>query len=489
MICIPITAKTTNEALKDIKNASQADIIELRADLIRGIDIKRILKSTKKPIIVTVRKKSEGGKFSGSEEKRLKLLRDAVDLGADFVDIELSSGTKAITQLMKDKGKTKIIVSYHNFKETPNNLEVIYRKIKKTGCNVIKIATFANSISDNVKIFKLIKKAKRENKNIIALCMGEKGQVSRILSPVLGAFLTFGALKKGKESAPGQIEAAVLKKAYRIDKLKNPKIYGLVGNPVAHSKGYLIHNKSFEKLNLNCIYVNLLVEDITKFVNNFKGIVSGLSVTIPHKRPIMKKLYKTGSLAKEIGAVNTIVNKDGKLIGYNTDMIGAIKSIEDKTKIKNKRVAILGAGGVARAVAFGIKQKKANLIVLNRTVSKAAKIAKELKCYFDSLNSVKSLRNVDILINCTSIGMHPNTAKTPVEKNILKKVMKKNGLVFDTIYNPLETKLLKDAKSIGCKTVSGVDMFVNQAAAQFKLWTNKNASINLMKKTVIENLK
>jgi shikimate dehydrogenase len=194
-------------------------------------------------------------------------------------------------------------------------------------------------------------------------------------------------------------------------------------------------------------------------------------------------------LAREIGAVNTIVNKNGKLIGYNTDMIGAIKSIEDKAKIKNKRVAILGAGGVARAVAFGIKQKKANLIVLNRTVSKAAKIAKELKCYFDSINSVKSLRNLDILINCTSIGMHPNTAKTPVERNILKKVMKKNGLVFDTIYNPMNTKLLKDAKSIGCKTVSGVDMFVNQAAAQFKLWTNKNPPINLMKRIVTKNLK
>ncbi|MBW2983714.1 shikimate dehydrogenase [Candidatus Woesearchaeota archaeon] len=490
MICIPITARTTNEALKDLKNAKQADIIELRADFIRDISInnlKSILKSSKNPIIVTNRKKSEGGKAINNK-KRIELLKKAIELGADFVDIELSSG-KAVNQLIKSKKRTKIIVSHHNFKKTPSNLLNIYNKIKKTNCDVIKIVTSANSINDNIAIFELIKKAKKDNKKIIALCMGEKGEISRILSPVLGAFLTFGSLKKGKESAPGQIEAKKLKEVYRINKLKNPKVFGLVGNPVEHSKGFLIHNKSFEKLRLNDLYVNFLVEDIGKFVKKFKGLVSGLSVTIPHKRAVMKYLNKIDPNAKKIGAVNTVVNKNGKLIGFNTDLVGAISAIEQKTKIKGSNVLMIGAGGVARALAFGIKQSKGNLTIVNRTVSKAQKLSKELKCSFGGLNKIKNLMNIDILINCTSIGMHPNINKTPINRALLKKIIKRNGVVFDTVYNPLNTKLLKDAKLIGCKTIQGVDMFVNQAASQFKIWTNKKAPINLMKKIAIENLK
>ena len=491
MICIPITAKTTNEALKLVKT-TQADIIELRADFIRDISIKnleKILKNTKKHLIVTVRKSSEGGKFSGSEEKRLELLKKAIELGADFVDIELSSGTNTINQLIKVSKKTKIIVSHHNFKKTPSNLQVIYRKIKKTGCDVIKIAVFANSINDNALIFKLIDKAKKDNKKIIALCMGAHGEISRILSPVLGAFLTFGSLEKGKESAPGQIEAKTLKEIYRVNKLKNPKVFGLVGNPVSHSKGFIIHNKSFEKLKLNNIYVNFLVENAGSFVKVFKDIISGLSVTIPHKKAIMRKLDGIDPLAKSIGAVNTVVNKNGKLMGFNTDITGAIDAIEAKTAINKKRVVIIGAGGVARAVAFGIKQKNGNLTIINRTLSKAKKLSKELNCDYGPINVVGGFTNIDILINCTSIGMHPNINRTPVDKTILKRIMSKQGTVFDTVYNPLNTQLLKDAKSINCKTIQGVDMFVNQAAEQFKLWTNKKAPINLMKKIAIENLK
>ncbi|MBW2979965.1 shikimate dehydrogenase [Candidatus Woesearchaeota archaeon] len=491
MICIPITARTTNEALKDIKNAKQADIIELRADFIRDISInnlKSIIKKSKKPLIVTVRKRSEGGKFSGSEEKRINLLKKAIELSADFVDIELSSGTKAISQLKKLSKKTKIIVSHHNFKKTPD-LNSIYSKIKKTNCDVIKIAAFAQSIDDNIKVFDIIKKANKDKKKIIALCMGVNGELSRILSPALGAFLTFGSLKKGKESAPGQIEAKTLKEIYRVNRLKNPKIYGLVANPVAHSKGFLIHNKSFEKLKLNSIYVNFLVENINSFIKNFKKIVSGLSITIPHKRAVIRSLDKIERTAKNIGAVNTIVVKNGKLIGSNTDMSGAINAIKEKTTIKNKKVLMIGAGGVARAVVFGIKQEQGDLIIVNRTVEKAKKLSKELDCDYGPLSMLKGIDNVDILINCTSIGMHPAVNKTPINKKLLKKIMKKNAVVFDTVYNPLETKLLKDSKSIGCKTIRGVDMFVNQAAAQFNLWTNKKAPLNLMKKIAVENLK
>ncbi len=466
MICIPIVASNINEAIKDMKKASRiADLVELRLDFIKDINeknLKRLLSNKTKKVIVTDRK------------KRLNLIEEAIKLKADFIDLDISIGRKTIKNIISNKNKTKVIVSFHNFKKT-NEKEItnIYKKIKRMNPGIIKIATFANSINNNIILFDLIKRAKKENKKIIALCMGEKGEISRILSPLLGAELTFGSLKKGKESALGQITAETLKNTYRINKLKNPKIFGLVGNPVKHSKGIIIHNKAFKKLNLNSIYVNFLVDDLKPFIKEFKPIISGLSITIPFKKEIIKYTNKVEKTAKKIGAVNTIIKKNNKLIGYNTDLTGAMSAIESKTKIKGKKVLMLGAGGVARAIGFGIIQKKGKLTILNRTANKAKKLAKELKCKSGSLKELKNQKNMDILVNATSIGMFPNINKTPIKKQTLKKIITNNTVVFDSVYNPQKTKLLKEAKKLDCNIMGGYDMFLNQAKEQFKLFTKR----------------
>ncbi len=458
MIAVPIVASTTNEALKDIRMAFRvADLVELRLDFIKNVNEKnlRMLLSNKK-VIVTDRK------------KRLSLIRKAIELKVDFVDIDISIGEKTIRKIISEKKKTKIIVSFHNFKRT-NEKEIIekYNKIKKLKPDIIKIVTFANSINDNKVIFDLIKKS---DKKIIALCMGERGEISRILSPLFGGFLTFGSLEKGKESAPGQITAKSLRNIYRINQLRKPKIFGLVGNPVKHSKGIVIHNKAFKKSRLNKIYVNFLVDDLGKFIREYKQIISGLSITIPFKREIIKHIDKVDPIAKKIGAVNTVIKKKGKLIGYNTDIIGAIKAIEKRIKIKDRKVLMIGAGGVARAIGYGIVQKKGKLIVLNRTTKKAKKLAKELKCKGGGLNILKEQRNIDIIINATSIGMFPDMSKTPIKKEMLKKIISKKVVVFDSVYNPKKTKLLKESKKLGCNVIGGYDMFISQAEEQFKLF-------------------
>ncbi|MEA2037876.1 MAG: shikimate dehydrogenase [Nanoarchaeota archaeon] len=471
MIAIPIIASTTNEALKDMRKCSKlADIIELRLDYIKKPNLKLLLAKAPKPVIVTVRKKNEGGKLKIDEKNRIDLLKKAIDLKANFIDVEIS--TKSLKELIKKakKSKTKVIVSYHNFKKT-NKKEIIdkYNKIKKLNPDIIKIVTHANSIDDNIPILDLIKKAKKENKKIIALCMGEKGEISRILSSLSGAYLTFASFN-GKGSAPGQLDAKTLIDIYGVNKLKNPKVFGLVGNPVSHSKGYIFHNNIFKKSKLNKIYLNFLVDDLKSFIKNYKKIISGLSITIPFKREIVKYLNTLDSTTKKIGAVNTVIKSNGKLIGYNTDVAGAISTIESKTKIKNKKVLMIGAGGVARAIGYGIIQKKGSLTILNRTVSKARRLAKELRCNHGNISRLKNQKNIDIIINSTSIGMTPKVNKTPIRKEILKRIAAKKTLVFDSIYTPKNTKLLKEAKDLRLNILSGYGMFFNQAKEQSKLF-------------------
>lgn len=458
MIAIPIVASTVKEALKDIRK-SNADLVELRLDFIKDINTSRLEKllRTNRKVIVTDRK------------KRHELIKKAIELKAGFIDLDISLGEKSIKNIIKEKQNTRIIVSFHNFKKTDRKeINARYSQIKKLNPDIIKIVTYANSIEDNLIILGLIKKAKKQKIKIIALCMGEKGQISRILSVPFGAFLTFGSLEKGKESAPGQIQAKALKEIYHVNELKNPKIFGLLGNPVSHSKGYIFHNRKFKKSEK--IYVNFLVNDISSFIRKFKPIISGLSITIPFKRKVIRLLDKVGPLAKKIGAVNTVIKKKNKLIGYNTDITGAIKAISSKTRIKGKNVLLLGAGGVARAIAYGIVNEGGNLIIINRTEKKAKNLSKELNCSSAALKELPKLSYIDIIINATSIGMEPNIENTPIKKKILRKISKKNALVFDSVYTPKTTKLLKQAEKLGFITVSGYDMFINQAEEQARLF-------------------
>ncbi len=484
MICIPIVAKDTDSALADIKKANKiADIIELRIDYISDLNLKKLIDASKNPVIVACRRKKDNGNFSGSEEERLSLLKEAIKLKADYVDIEIDADYREIINAQKskisgttcggNKKKSKIIISSHNFIETPKNIGGIYDKLKSANADIIKIATTANKLSDNLRVVDLIKKGK---KPVIGLCMGPLGEISRILAPLYGSFLTYASLEKGKESAPGQITAETLKNVYRINDIKPGfKIYGGIGNPMSESKGYIIHNALFKENKLNSVYLNLLVGDLREFIKKISSLLSGFSVTMPHKQQIIKYIYEMDPIAKKIGAVNTVINKNGKLIGYNTDITGAINAIEEKTEIKNKNIVILGAGGAARAIALGILEKKGKLTILNRTVKKAEALAKEFNCSFGSLNKFEKIK-ADILINTTSVGMHPNIDETPINAKLVK-----NMVVFDAIYNPEKTRLLQEAEKNNCATISGREMFLNQAAGQFKLWTGKEADIGFLR--------
>jgi 3-dehydroquinate dehydratase / shikimate dehydrogenase len=486
MICIPIVGASMPKALEQITSAEKiADILELRLDLIHSPDLKVLLNAVSKPVIVTNRSKLDGGQFRGGDNERLQVLRDAIAAGANYVDIEVSTPREFLQPFLEGHDSSRIILSYHDFSHTPEDLNPVYETMGALPGDVIKIVTYARDLSDNLKMFQLLKRAKKENKKLIGLCMGDLGEISRVLSPLYGGMLTFGSLETGQESAPGQIPANTLKNIYRVnDKRQNFKVYGVIGYPVSKSMGYLIHNRAFREIGLPHIYVSFLVDNVEKFFIAFKDFFSGLSVTMPAKESIMPMLDNVDATAQNIGAVNTVVEEDGKWVGYNSDCSGAISALEASTSLKDKNILILGAGGTAKAIGYGIKEKGGKLIITyNRNKEKGENLAKELGCELIHCRDAGT-QSIDILINCSPVGMNPNINESP----FLARDFKEGMVVFDSVYNPLETKLLREAKNAGCKVIPGSELFINQAARQFELFTGQPAPIDAMRKVLIEKL-
>ena len=263
-----------------------------------------------------------------------------------------------------------------------------------------------------------------------------------------------------------------------------PPIYAVFGDPVSHSLSPVMHNSALSQTGLEGFYLAFRVKDIAAAVSGVRGLgMRGVSITIPHKVSVMKYLDRVDALAEEIGAVNTIVNRQGVLYGYNSDCAGAIKALTEKTAINDKAVAVIGAGGAARAVAFGIKREGGRLTILNRTKQSGESLAADLGCEFKPLSEVRRLP-YNIVINATSAGMTPQVNNTPLNAALLEGEM----VVMDMVYNPLKTRLLSEAKKIGCSTIDGVSMFVQQGAVQFELWTGRQAPVDVMRKVVLDEL-
>ena len=264
----------------------------------------------------------------------------------------------------------------------------------------------------------------------------------------------------------------------------NTSLFGLIGNPVAHSLSPVMHNQAFAATGCNAVYLAFCVTDLGAALKSINALnVKGLSVTLPHKVAVLEYLDDIDDLATKIGAVNTIANHNGKLTGYNTDCQGAIKALQTRTTIDGKSVAIIGAGGAARAIGFGLATDAGRLTILNRTRQSGERLAADLQAEFLPLDECQPNR-YDILINTTPVGMYPNTAATPIAKQALSNEM----VVMDIVYHPLNTRLLKEASDIGCRTINGLDMFVYQGALQFELWTGKKAPVAVMRQTVLQAL-
>jgi shikimate dehydrogenase/3-dehydroquinate dehydratase type I len=517
MICLPVIEATQKQALLAIdKCARTADAVELRMDVIADGEVDQLIARSREvsagvKIIVTCRRKEESlivksGEIAAKNKTwtkaaKMELFCRAVLAGADFIDIELAEGNRAIQEIRsfcrKHKSSARIIVSWHDVSETPLpvRLKEIFQACAKTGADIVKIVPYARTTADNLRILRLIDYAKEQGSDIIAMCMGDEGKISRVLAPSRGSYLGFAVLAGGQSSAPGQLtirEMREYQQLLRGQKRSNdpgcasPGELNLVllGNPVRQSLSPLMHNNALETMRIAGHYSAFCVNDLTSAVAGIRGMnIRGASVTIPFKTAVMEYLDEIDEDAAALGAVNTIVNKGGHLVGYNTDWVGLMQALKVETDIAGKEFVVLGAGGAARAAAYGIKKEGGRPIIVNRTREKGEVLAQYFDCPFYPLAQIGKIKAAG-LINTTSVGMYPDINQSLARPSAVAHYR----IVVDVIYNPLKTKLLRDAEAKGCKILAGLEMFVRQGAAQLKLWTGREAPLELMKKTVRERL-
>jgi 3-dehydroquinate dehydratase/shikimate dehydrogenase len=478
MIIVSIVGPSMQEALAQVAGSSPyADMFEFRLDLIDRPNIMGLLSSTRKPTIATCRPAWEGGAFKESERERIGILELASVYGADYVDIELGTSGTIVQEFVRRRKETAIIVSHHLLDGSLFDTARIYKALHSTGADVIKLAYEAVDSYENHLAFDFLTRAKSDKRKAVAIAMGEVGESSRVLYRKFGGWATYAATEDGQSTASGQIPASQLKNLYRAHILtKTTKIYGVIGNPVKHSKGIFLHNPLFQRARKNAVYCKFQMSDIEKFMHHIARHLSGFSVTLPHKQSVMEFLDEIDSTTKAIGAVNTVIRRGRKLFGTNTDAPGALDAIEKVVRVKGKRILILGAGGAARSIVYEAKNRGASVLIANRTEAKARRLSKDFECEFIEWKSIAK-SEFDILVNATSVGMFPNVDQSPVSKTILRK-----KIVFDAVYNPPMTRLLHDAKSVGATIIQGTEMYLNQAGLQSKLYTGRKPNASFMRR-------
>ncbi len=478
-ICVAITGATPQEMLERAEEAVRENtLLEFRLDylpkpLAAMSKLKDFLNFHREATaIATCRRKINGGKFVGAIAAEMEVLAKAAASGFHLVDVELQTAESlkaADWKKLRGNGAA-ILISYHDFKTT-KDLEKIYARIQPFHPDFIKIVSTARSLADNVAMMRFLE-SKRDEGNVVGICMGDHGVISRVLGLRAGSRFTFASATVGEETAPGQIAARTLTETYRIDQVDvGTRVYGVAGNPVQHSLSPIMMNTAFHRETVNAVYLALQTEKISDLLLLIREVpVHGVSVTMPLKQEIMKHLDRTDVLSQKVGACNTVVRaQDGKLIGYNTDVTGVVRPLEQRIDLRKAKVLLLGAGGAARAAAFGLKQKGADVFILNRTPQTAQKLAREAEAKTIRRDQVAKT-SFDVIVNATSVGMAGGKQQTILEEKELNA-----KLVFDLVYNPIDTPLLRMARSKGLAVITGAEMFVQQGAEQFQLWTGKPA--------------
>ena len=421
-------------------------------------------------VIATCRRAASGGKFRGSVASQLELLSKAAAAGCQLLDVELQTAVKCKgEQLQKLRSKAALVLSFHDFHAT-KKLDETLERMRHYPADFYKVVSTATTLSDNVTMMKFLEK-ESDRHALVGLCMGEQGIISRLLAVRAGSAFTFAAVSPGEQTAPGQVTAQELRNVYRIEQMDAAtRVYGVAGDPIAHSLSPTIMNTAMRRENVNAVYLALHAKTLKDLLTCVREIpIHGLSITMPYKEAILQHLDNTDSHTTKIGACNTVVRaQDGKLYGFNTDTAGVVRPLEQRLGLEGARVLVLGAGGAARAAVFGLKERGSEVFILNRTPAPAQKLARQAKARTIKRPDLRKLA-FDVIVNATPVGM-TNNRESPLNENEINA-----KYVFDMVYDPAETRFLKAAKARGAQIIPGIEMFVHQAARQFEIWTGKPA--------------
>ena len=493
-LCVAIQASSPEELIERAASAlADSRFLEFRLDSLAKPasilpKVKEFLAAHRDTtVLATCRRKQFGGLFTGSLKAELEVLLAAAEAGCQIVDLEVESAEEAAPRQLDQlrdglrAAGTALLISFHDFSRT-KNLDQTALRIEVFQPDFVKVVSTAKSLADNLAVLKLIQEHSR-SVEVVGIAMGEEGLVSRVLGLRAGAPFTFAAFSDSpisdkpatvstQATAPGQLTARTLRDLYRVEQLDQAtRIFGVAGDPIAHSLSPLMHNAAFRRENVNAILLPLITHKVADLITLARELpLAGSAVTMPLKQEVLPHLANSDPLTARIGACNTLrTGADGKLYGFNTDVAGVIRPLERRLKLQGARIAVLGAGGAARAAVFGLVEQGAEVFIVNIVHEDAVKLAKQAKA--------KALKRdlfakgaFDVLINATPCGMEGNKQPLPITEKELNA-----SLVFDMVYNPLETPLLKLAKERGIPVISGMEMFVQQGARQFEIWTGKPA--------------
>jgi 3-dehydroquinate dehydratase / shikimate dehydrogenase len=489
-VCVAVMAPTAAEMLDKAEAVVRDNaFIELRLDYIRQPasafqKLRRFIDYHPEALVIaTCRRAANGGRFHGSVAAQTDILVKAADSGGQFVDLELES---AAALKSKDQDRLRaaaaIILSFHDFRQT-GKLDETFQRMIAFPADYYKVVSTANSLYDNVVMMKFLER-QRDKYSLVGLCMGEQGTISRVLCTRAGSVFTFASAAPGEETAPGQIAARTLRDIYRIEQVDAAtRVYGVAGDPVAHSLSPLMMNAAFRRENVNGVYLALHATKISDLLACVRDIpLHGLSITRPYKQQIIGYLDNTDVVTEQVGACNTVIRaQDGKLYGYNTDVAGVVRPLEQRLHLAGAKVLVVGAGGAARAAVFGLKERGAEVFIINRTTSAGQRLARQAHAKFLKRTQMRGLQ-FEAIVNATPVGMNGTKASPLSEKELNARIL------FEMVYVPAETRLVKMARAKGMQVITGAEMFVQQGARQFEIWTGKPAPAEDMYRVVMAAL-
>ncbi len=430
-------------------------------------------------MIATCRRKTGGGLFRGTVGEQVEILLSAVRAGCQWVDLEVESLDKLRPETLLEFRPAKIIASYHNYRKTPA-LTPIYRHLAGFPVQVVKVAAYARSLCDNLRVLRLLKSRRKRGQKLVAMALGPSGLPSRILGLRSGSLFTYASPGDHFAVAPGQLPVEVIAQVYRADRLNyRTELYGVVGSHASYSLSPAMQNAAFQAKRLNAAYLPCETNRLSDFLGFARqmGFV-GFSVTMPFKRAIIRDLDWLDPLAAEIGACNTVTVERGKWLGWNTDAAAVVEVLTKRLRLAGSRLLILGAGGAARAAAYALRAEGAQVILAARREASARRLARTLSAEVVPWGSADGL-DVDAVINATPVGSPPQVGAVPIDLARLRV-----RVVFDMVYYPLQTRLLAEARRRGLIAISGLEMLVAQGARQFEIWTAQAAPRALMEQAV-----